>query len=62
MQTGESWCRCSPDVDAWLDQDYAPEATEARTGVSADRVRALAAELARVAFEEEIELPIEWTD
>ncbi|MFZ8871439.1 MAG: molybdopterin-dependent oxidoreductase [Litorivicinaceae bacterium] len=49
-------------VDAWLDQDYAPEATEARTGVSADRVRALAAELARVAFEEEIELPIEWTD
>jgi anaerobic selenocysteine-containing dehydrogenase len=49
-------------VDAWLDQDYAPEATEARTGVSADRMRALAAELARVAFEEEIELPIEWTD
>ena len=49
-------------VDSWLDPAYAPEATQGRTGVSADRVRRLAAELAQVAFEQEIELPIEWTD
>ena len=33
-----------------------------RCGVSAETIRRLAAELAHVAFEQEINLPIEWTD
>lgn len=49
-------------ADAWLDTKYSPEATAATTGVPASQVRALTEELARVAFEEEIELPIAWTD
>lgn len=49
-------------ADAWLDPKYSPEATAATTGVPASQVRALTEELARVAFEEEIELPIAWTD
>lgn len=49
-------------ADAWLDTRYSPEATAATTGVPAPQVRALTEELARVAFEEEIELPIAWTD
>ena len=40
----------------------APEAVAAVCGISAARIRALAAEIARVAFEEEIELPVPWTD
>ncbi|MEC8126005.1 MAG: molybdopterin oxidoreductase family protein [Pseudomonadota bacterium] len=49
-------------IEAWLSEEFAPEATESRTGVPAFRVKQLAAELARVAFEHEIEIPIEWTD
>ena len=49
-------------IDAWFSDQYAPEATESRTGVPASRVKQLAAELAQVAFEQEIEIPIEWTD
>ena len=49
-------------IEAWLSEEFAPEATESRTGVPASRVRQLAAELAQVAFEQEIEIPIEWTD
>ncbi|MAW25332.1 MAG: formate dehydrogenase [Gammaproteobacteria bacterium] len=49
-------------IGAWLSEEFAPEATESQTGVPASRVKQLAAELAHVAFEQEIEIPIEWTD
>ncbi|MCH2077582.1 MAG: molybdopterin oxidoreductase family protein [Rhodobacteraceae bacterium] len=49
-------------AERYLQPEYAPEAVAERCGVSADRIRAIAAELARVAFEEAFELPIEWTD
>ena len=46
----------------YLAADYAPEAVAARVGVSALRIRELAAELARVAFDEPIVVEREWTD
>ncbi len=46
----------------YLSDDYAPEAVADRCGIPADRIRALAAELARVAFEEEIVIDQPWTD
>ncbi len=49
-------------AERYLSEDYAPEAVEARVGIPAARIRALAAELARVAFDEAFELPVEWTD
>ncbi|MDF0600599.1 molybdopterin oxidoreductase family protein [Psychromarinibacter sp. C21-152] len=47
---------------AYLAEDYAPEAVAARCGVTAATIRRLAAELARVAFEEEIVVERPWTD
>ncbi|MEP1519205.1 molybdopterin oxidoreductase family protein [Ascidiaceihabitans sp.] len=49
-------------ADRYLSDEYAPEAVADRCGIPAERIRAIAAEIARVAFEEEFELPIEWTD
>jgi len=49
-------------VEEYLKPDYAPEAVEARCGVAASRIRALAAELAKVAFEQAITLDRPWTD
>lgn len=49
-------------AERYLDEGYAPEAVAARCGVSPAKIRAVAAELARVAFEEEIALEREWTD
>jgi anaerobic selenocysteine-containing dehydrogenase len=46
----------------YLDPQYAPEAVAATCGIPAEQIRRLAAEIARVAFEEEIELPVPWTD
>ncbi len=46
----------------YLSPDYAPEAVAARTGISAERIRGLAADLARVAFDEAITLNQPWTD
>ncbi len=46
----------------YLSPDYAPENVAQRCGIPADRIRAIAAELARVAFEEEIILDRSWTD
>lgn len=46
----------------YLDTSYSPDAVAAQCGVSADTIRRTAAELAHVAFEEEIELPVAWTD
>src|SRR6056297_669028 len=43
-------------ADRYLSDDYAPEAVEERCGIPAKRIRAIAADLARVAFDEAIEL------
>ena len=49
-------------ADRYLSDDYTPEAVADRVGLSAKRIRHIAAELARVAFEEEIEIDQPWTD
>jgi len=49
-------------AERYLSDDYAPEAVAARCGIPANRIRALAGELARVAFDEVVDLPIPWTD
>ncbi|MEO0390861.1 MAG: molybdopterin oxidoreductase family protein [Pseudomonadota bacterium] len=49
-------------AERYLSEDYAPEAVAERCGVPAERIRMVAAELARVAFDEAFELPIAWTD
>ncbi len=49
-------------AEMYLSDEYAPEAVADRCGISAGRIRAIAAELARVAFEESFELDHEWTD
>ena len=49
-------------AEMYLDAQYAPENVANRCGISAARIRTLAAELARVAFEESFELAHEWTD
>jgi anaerobic selenocysteine-containing dehydrogenase len=46
----------------YLDRKYAPEMVADRCGIKAEKIKAIAAELARVAFEEEIVLDREWTD
>ncbi len=47
---------------AYLDPAYAPEAVARETGVAAETIRGLAAEIGRVAFEEAIEIDQPWTD
>ncbi len=49
-------------ADRYLADDYSPDAVAERCGISAGRIRAIAAELARVAFDEAIEIKQEWTD
>ena len=49
-------------AERYLEDEYAPEAVADRCGIPAKRIRAIAAELARVAFEESFELDQEWTD
>lgn len=46
----------------YLDERYAPEEVAGRTGIPASTIRRIAAELAHAAFEQEIELDVEWTD
>ncbi|WP_308914802.1 molybdopterin oxidoreductase family protein [Jannaschia sp. LMIT008] len=46
----------------YLDARYAPEAVADRVGIPAARIRAFAAEIARVAFDEAFLLDVEWTD
>ena len=46
----------------YLDPAYAPEEAAAKTGVPAATIRRVAAELARVAFDEAIEIDQPWTD
>ena len=49
-------------AERYLSPEYAPESVAERCGISAARIRSIAAELARVAFDEAIELDREWTD
>jgi anaerobic selenocysteine-containing dehydrogenase len=49
-------------AERYLDPQYSPDAVAARCGLDAATIRRIAAELAHVAFEQEIELPIAWTD
>lgn len=49
-------------VERYLDPRHAPENVAETTGIKADVIKRIAAEIAHVAFEETIELDIEWTD
>lgn len=49
-------------AERYLSEAYAPEAVADRCGIPAPRIRALAAELARAAFEQSFTLPVAWTD
>ncbi|WP_370399890.1 molybdopterin oxidoreductase family protein [Sulfitobacter sp. JB4-11] len=49
-------------AEMYLSEEYAPEAVAERCGIPAGRIRAIAAELARVAFDEAFELDHAWTD
>ncbi len=49
-------------VEKYLADEYSPESAAAVTGVPADRIRGLAADIARAAFEESFELNIPWRD
>lgn len=46
----------------YLDDAYAPDAVAERTGVPADTIRRIAAELAHAAFAEEVVIEQPWTD
>ncbi len=64
--TGTRASRTVPCFTTWPKstsiQIYAPENVAERTGISAPRIRTLAAQIARTAFDEAIELPRAWTD
>ncbi len=49
-------------AERYLDKQYAPEAVAEQCGIKPEKIKAIAAELARVAFEESFELDHEWTD
>ncbi|MEX0283938.1 MAG: molybdopterin oxidoreductase family protein [Paracoccaceae bacterium] len=49
-------------AERYLSDEYAPEAVADRCGIAATKIRAVAAEIARVAFDEAFELEAEWTD
>ncbi len=49
-------------AEKYLSEDYAPEAVAERCGLTPERIRNIAAEFARVAFDEEITLDQPWTD
>ena len=49
-------------AEQYLSAEYAPEAVAERCGIPAAKIRAVAAEIARVAFDEAIELDRPWTD
>ncbi|MFM1814541.1 MAG: hypothetical protein RLZ98_1236 [Pseudomonadota bacterium] len=49
-------------AERFLDGSYSPEHAASETGVPADQIRRIAAELARTAFDEVVELDIPWTD
>ncbi|WP_306112856.1 MULTISPECIES: molybdopterin oxidoreductase family protein [unclassified Roseovarius] len=49
-------------AERYLDKQYAPEAVAEKCGIRPEKIKTIAAELARVAFEEAFELDHAWTD
>ncbi|MES0811668.1 molybdopterin oxidoreductase family protein [Roseibium sp. SCPC15] len=49
-------------AERFLSDEYSPEAVSEKCGIKPGRIKAIAAELARVAFEEAFELDQPWTD
>ncbi len=49
-------------AERYLDKKYAPEAVAERCGLTSQKIKNIAAELARVAFDEAFTLDREWTD
>ncbi len=49
-------------AERFLDEQYAPDAVAEMTGVPAETIRRIAAELAHTAFKDEVVLDIPWTD
>ncbi len=49
-------------VERYMSDEFAPEAVAEKCGIKAEKIRAIAAELARVAFDEAFELDTPWTD
>ncbi len=49
-------------AERYLGDEWSPDAVGTRCGVPASTIKRIAAELARVAFEEQIELDVPWTD
>ena len=49
-------------AERYLDEEYSPERVAGRVGIEAATIRRIAAEIATVAFEEEITLDIPWID
>jgi anaerobic selenocysteine-containing dehydrogenase len=49
-------------AERYLDPQYAPEAVAERCGITPDKIRRIAAEIARVTFDEAFTLDHEWTD
>ncbi len=49
-------------AEEYLKQEHAPENVAEQTGIDAETIKGLAAEIARVAFEEEIIIKQPWTD
>ena len=46
----------------YIDEQYSPDSVAEQCGIPPDTIRRIAAELAHAAFEQEIELDVEWTD
>ncbi len=63
-QIGQWRCRSvmSLAAERYLDESFSPRSVAGRCGVSAETIERLALEMAAVAFEQTIELPIAWTD
>ncbi len=49
-------------AERYLSDDYSPEAVAERTGIAADRIRRLAAEIASAAFDTPVVIDQPWTD
>ncbi|WP_425071555.1 molybdopterin oxidoreductase family protein [Sagittula sp. S175] len=49
-------------AQTWLAPEYAPEAVAGRCGVPAQQIRALAAQIARAAFDDPVVIEQPWTD
>jgi len=49
-------------AEKYMDDQYAPEMVAERTGITAERIKKIAAQLAHTAFEEEITIDQPWTD